>query len=85
MTLAGDSGLRETLEAEIEALLDHVNAGLEDYAKVAYAVVVAQRWTVENGLLTPTLKIKRNALETLYMRNADAWLASRRRVIWEGQ
>ena len=61
------------------------NAGLEDYAKVAYGVVVAQRWTVENGLLTSTLKIKRNALETLYMRNVDAWFASRRRVIWEGE
>jgi long-subunit acyl-CoA synthetase (AMP-forming) len=37
----------------------------------------------ESGLLTPTLKIKREAIENLYLVNADAWLALGRKVIWE--
>lgn len=80
---ANDAGLREVLGAEFDALLDRVNATLEDHEKIEYAVVVKQPWTTESGLLTPTLKIKREAIENLYLPHAQAWLAAGKRVIWE--
>lgn len=81
--LTKDPGLRDALGADFGALLDRVNATLEDHEKIEYAVVVKQPWTTESGLLTPTLKIKREAIENLYLPNADAWLALGRKVIWE--
>lgn len=80
--LANDAGLRDALGAEFDGLLDRVNATLESHEKIEYAVVVKQPWTTESGLLTPTLKIKREAIETLYLPHAEAWLASGKRVIW---
>ncbi|HEY5971555.1 MAG TPA: AMP-binding protein [Pseudoxanthomonas sp.] len=81
--LGGNAGLRDALGATFGALLDRVNATLEDHEKLAYAVVVKQPWTTESGLLTPTLKIKREAIENLYLPNAEAWLALGQKVIWE--
>ena len=80
--LAGASQ-RDAFNADFAAMLDRVNATLEDHQKIEYAVVVKQPWTTENGLLTPTLKIKREAIENLYLPHAEAWLASGQRVIWE--
>jgi long-chain acyl-CoA synthetase len=34
--------------------------GLPGYADVRRAVVTVEPWTIENGLLTPTMKLKRN-------------------------
>lgn len=79
----GNVGLRENLTAEFEGLLRQVNDTLEDHEKLDYLILVQQPWTIESGLLTPTMKIKRDAIESCYLPNADAWLAKRQKVIWE--
>ena len=33
-----------------------------DYQKLKKVIIVNEEWTVENKLLTPTLKMKRNAI-----------------------
>jgi long-chain acyl-CoA synthetase len=39
---------------------------LESHAVLDHIVIMQDDWTVENDLLTPTLKIKRNVLEEKY-------------------
>lgn len=78
-----DPHLRAALDTEFAALLEQINADVEHHEELGYAVVVKEPWTTENGLLTPTLKIKRAALEDRYLGNADTWLAMDRKVIWE--
>lgn len=73
---------REQLTQEFTQLLGQVNAELEDHEKLDYVVVVGDQWTIENGYLTPTMKIKRNVIEDNYLGHADAWLAQRKKVIW---
>lgn len=50
----------------LEKTLHKVNEKLESHARLDNLVVVNDSWTVENGLLTPTLKIKRHLIEGKY-------------------
>ena len=74
---------KDTLTQEFTALLKTVNATLEDHEQLDYVVVVKDQWTMENGFLTPTMKIKRNVIEERYLPNADTWVAMRKTVVWE--
>ena len=74
---------KQTLSDEFAALLRSVNATLEDHEQLDYVVVVKDQWTMENGFLTPTMKIKRNVIEERYLPNADTWVGMRKTVIWE--
>jgi long-chain acyl-CoA synthetase len=68
---------------ELEALLDRVNAQIPNYERLAFMAVARDRWSVEGGLLTPTLKLKRAAIEERYAPELDRWYASGRKVIWQ--
>ena len=50
---------------------------------LAFASVVADAWTIENGLLTPTMKIRRSAIEARYADRVAEWSAQGRRVVWD--
>lgn len=54
------------LNAFFVAALDAVNNELPSHEKMAALLVVRDVWSSDGGQLTPTLKIKRKALETQY-------------------
>lgn len=57
---------RDAIEDDLIAAMDAVNESLEDHEKMAKVIVVKEPWTVESGMLTPTMKKRRNNLEKLY-------------------
>ena len=80
----GDGTLdRGTLSAELAELRERVNSSIEHHEALQYFVVVKEPWSVENGMLTPTLKIRRGAIEHHYLPSAEQWAALRQPVIWE--
>lgn len=72
----------ESLEKSITGLLHDVNDGLDPYEHLEKAVIMAQEWTTENGMLTPTLKIRRNAVENLCQPYYEKWYHTEGTVIW---
>jgi len=76
-------GDRKALEAELAEELDEVNRDTEGHEKLAFVVVVKEPWTMENGMLTPTMKIKRNVIENLYEDKLEGWYKQKKKVIWE--
>ncbi|HBD12095.1 MAG TPA: AMP-dependent synthetase, partial [Porticoccaceae bacterium] len=57
-----DEKTHQTLHDTVVA----VNAELESHQQLDHIIVSDESWTVENDLLTPTLKIRRNKLEERY-------------------
>lgn len=78
----GDKAFVAALTQELEQHLQAVNSTLEHHEQLDCLVLVAEPWTIENGFLTPTLKIRRNVIEAHYMNNADHWIAKKQRVVW---
>ncbi|MFK7885273.1 MAG: AMP-binding protein [Gammaproteobacteria bacterium] len=57
---------REAMDEHLLELLEIVNGTLESHERLSHLVVAADEWTIENKLLTPTMKIKRDQLEERY-------------------
>jgi len=58
-----------------------VNPKLDSHEKIHNIIIVKEDWTVENKLLTPTMKIKRNAIEKLYKPNYNNWYEGKRIIM----
>jgi long-subunit acyl-CoA synthetase (AMP-forming) len=77
-----DPAVRAEMTKELAGLLRHVNAELAEYEKLAMLVVASQPWSIENGFLTPTMKIKRSRIEKANEPHIEAWYANTSPVIW---
>lgn len=73
---------RGALERELGDMLDRVNAELEPHEVLEFIAVVQEQWTIENGFLTPTLKIRREVIERHYEPEIESWASRRRRIVW---
>jgi len=77
-----DPEFRSEVEAELGKLLDDINASIPDYERVAMVVVASEPWSIENGLLTPTMKIKRHRIETAVSDRVETWYTAGSGVLW---
>ncbi|MCP5285646.1 MAG: AMP-binding protein [Burkholderiaceae bacterium] len=77
----GDGAVRAEVEAAMKALLAQVNGQLSDYEKLHAIVVAREAWSIDNGLLTPTMKLKRARIEQAIAGALPAWY-ERKGVLW---
>jgi long-chain acyl-CoA synthetase len=74
---------RAAVEQTLLDLMNTVNTQLDPHEQLSFVAVAQGPWTVGNGFITPTLKIKRNVLESRYQPCVDEWLKQNRPVVWE--
>lgn len=79
--MLAEAGERDAFLADLSALRKRVNEQLDPHERLDALVVVREEWAVENNLLTPTLKLKRNELEKLYDQHLPSW-AAQKGVVW---
>lgn len=77
-----DAAFKAEFQREMEGVLKKVNAQVADYEQLRMLVVLSEPWSIENGCLTPTMKIKRSRIEALVSGRVEAWYASKGEVIW---
>jgi len=80
---AGRNKPRQDIERELIADMDAVNATLEPHEAIGKVVVVNDTWTIDNNLMTPTMKVKRNEVEKRYAALIAKEGETRNKVSWE--
>jgi len=68
----GDLGSNELVIALIHQEVEVVNQRLANYEAIKKVIVLGEDFTVENGLLTPTFKIKKKLVLEKYNRQIEA-------------
>jgi long-chain acyl-CoA synthetase len=83
LSAIGKSKEKQLLRTALTQLLKEVNSNLENYQKISTLIITNECWTAKKGLLTPTLKIKRNAICQRYGPNLMQWHENNKQIIWE--
>jgi len=73
---------KERYERRAARVIKRMNQDLESHEKIKGVLMIKEPWSIENGILTPTLKIKRHVLEKKYHEIGANW-PSDKVVIWE--
>lgn len=82
--LAAGHGLSDAeAGSQLRALLESVNAQLESHETLDHILVCGEPWTIENDLLTPTLKLRRDRIEARYHERIEQ-LDTPEVVVWLG-
>jgi long-chain acyl-CoA synthetase len=69
--------------SELADLARQVNSELSTYEQLQMFVIAKEPWTIENGMLTPTMKIKRAKIEEHIKPKIAAWFDGKKKVVWE--
>lgn len=54
---------KDLVNQALHDTLEHVNSNLESHQRLDRIVIFREEWSIENDLLTPTLKVKRHVIE----------------------
>lgn len=79
---AGKAKNKSELDKELEVLRKNINETLDVYEKLEKIVVMKENWTIENRLITPSLKVKRNEIEKIYLPSYPQWFADKNKIVW---
>ena len=77
-----EPAIRTRVESELGQLLKDLNSKLADYEKLQMVVIAPVPWSIENGCLTPTMKIKRSRIEASVDATVPSWYANGKPVQW---
>jgi long-subunit acyl-CoA synthetase (AMP-forming) len=77
-----DPQVRADVETQLTEHLEKVNGELVEYEKLRMLVIANEAWSIENGYLTPTMKIKRSRIEASVESQVDSWYQKNGSVFW---
>ena len=75
--------LSEEIKGSFKDLLKKINSELEKHEKIDKIIILKDNWTIENEILTPTMKIKRNVVENKYKENYNKWVKDENEIIFQ--
>lgn len=79
----GQKADRSAVTLRLEDTIRRLNPQLHTYEQIKKVVVVKMPWTIDNNMMTPTLKIKRNVVEAYYEPQLESWYAHPDIIVWE--
>ena len=79
----GKNTSREVISKMLTDRLAKVNSDLVNYKKISTLIIVKDEWTQQNGIVGPTQKLKRGAIEDKYSKDYLNWHNFNEDVIFE--
>ncbi len=79
----GQAADKENVEAGLQKTMEELNAQAMKHEQIKSIVITKEAWTVENAMMTPTLKVKRNVLEQVYEDKLHVWYENKETIVWE--
>lgn len=79
----GKAKSKENLSSSLIESVDAMNPTLEKHEKIEKVVIMKEDWNVNNGLTTPTMKVKRNSIEKIHQQFYKDWFEMDNTVIFE--
>ena len=79
----GKNTSTEVISKMLTDRLSQVNSDLVNYKKISTLIIVKDEWTQQNGIVGPTQKLKRGAIEDKYSKDYLNWHNSNEEVIFE--
>ncbi|GIA18579.1 long-chain-fatty-acid--CoA ligase, putative [Vibrio cholerae] len=73
---------RARYERTTQKVIARINSELESHEQIKGVLMIKDPWSIDNGILTPTLKIKRHVLEKKYHDVGQNWPKGQL-VVWE--
>tara|TARA_B100001093_G_scaffold70974_3_gene61590 strand:+ start:14356 stop:16020 length:1665 start_codon:yes stop_codon:yes gene_type:complete len=74
---------KDVVSEKLSKVLIDINEKLDNYKKISKIILVREDWVPENGMTTPTLKIKRAKIDEKFSPMYNNWEKSEKTVIWE--
>ena len=71
---------RVSITESLQETAESVNTVLDKHENISCLVVISDQWTVETGIMTPTLKVNRGKLDEVYTPHFQEWLRQSERV-----
>ena len=79
---AADPNSRSELEASLAEHLKAINQNVDPHEQLDCLILITAAWTVDNDLITPSLKVKRNRIEEAFAKYYAQWVALGKAVVW---
>ncbi|MFT5070559.1 MAG: long-chain acyl-CoA synthetase [Chitinophagales bacterium] len=79
----GQTKTKNELSESLVQTLEVMNPKFEKHEKIKKMIVMKSDWNVENGLTTPTLKVKRSSIEKIHRDSYLSWFAMSDTIIFE--
>ncbi len=73
---------KERYEHSIHKTIERMNQELASHEQIKGVLMIKEPWSIDNGVLTPTLKIKRHVLEQKYHEIGHNW-PKNELILWE--
>ena len=74
---------KDAIQQSLFSTLTDLNPRLKTYERVQKIVIIKGAWTIDNNMLTPTMKTKRNVIEKNYASMMEPWYETKESIIWE--
>jgi len=79
----GRAKSKDNLSKGLITTVNQLNPSLQKHEKISKVVIMKEDWTVDNGLTTPTMKVKRNSIEKIHQQFYKNWFEMNEIVIFE--